>query len=290
MHRSLSPRSLSRGAVLVVAVAVVALLPGVAWAGDGSGLPAPPTDQLGSVTGAAGTLLGGTAGGQNSAPGVAAPNADPAQGAGTQQTTQSSPLPPPPSQLDPSQLQQLLAALGISQDCSAAVQKDLQQTIQDLPATVQAIIDAIVSQLPAGPLPNPTSLTDPQTGATVIMKSLGNGQPPTFTAPKPPDLPIAKDLQQLVDDLQKKCQPSLPTQPPSGGSPLPPPPQQPVSAPQPPPAPAAQPVSYPGYAPTGAPPVHSAGGVPLAALAGIVLLSAAGAASYRMVFRAGSRP
>jgi hypothetical protein len=294
MHRSLSRRpvsrrSLARGAALAVAL-VVAVLPGVAWAGDGSGLPTPPTDPLGSVAGSVGSVLGGsTPGGQASGPGAAAPNADPAPNAGTQQTSPS--LPAPPSPLDPSQLQQLLAALGISEDCSAAVQKDLQNLIADLPASVQAIIDAIVSQLPSGPLPNPVQLTDPQSGATVIMKSLGNGQPPTFTAPKPPDLPIAKDLQQLVDDLQNKCKPSLPSNPPSGGSQLPPPQQQqPISAPQPQaPAPAAQPVSYPGYAPTGAPPVDPSDDVPLAVLAAIALLSAAGALSYRMVFRAGPR-
>lgn len=289
MHRSRSARSLIRGAVVGVALAVVAFLPGVAWADDGSGLPAPPTDPLGSLTGTVGSVLGGTSGGQAGAPGAAAPNADPAPDAGTQQTSPS--LPAPPSQLDPSQLQQLLTALGISKDCSDAVQKDLQNAITDLPATVQAIVDAIVSQLPAPPS-SPLTATDPQTGATVLLQQLGSGQPPQFSSPDPSELPTVKDLQQLVTDLQTKCQPAPPTLPGSGPQPPPPPQQQPVSAPQPetPAPPPAQPVSYPGYAPTGAPPVHPSDGVPLAGLAGIVLLSAAGAASYRMVFRAGPRP
>ena len=289
MHRFRSPRSLTRSAVLGAVLGVVVLLPGVAWAGGASGLPAPPTDQLGSVTGPVGNALGGSTAGQSGASGAGAPNGNTAPSAGTQQTNPSSSLPAPPSQLDPSQLQQLLAALGISQDCSAAVQKDLQNAIQDLPATVQAVVDAIVSQLPSGPPPNPISATDPATGATVLLQQLGNGRPPTFSSPNPSELPTVKDLQQLVTDLQTKCQPAPPT---AGGSQLPPSPQQPVSAsqPQPPAPPAAQPVNYPGYAPTGAPPVRPSGGVPLAGLVGVVLLSAAGAASYRMVFRAGPRP
>lgn len=290
MHRSLSSRSLVRGAVLGVVLAVVAFLPGVAWAGDGSGLPALPTDQLGSVTGTVGDVLSGQGGAPVAPQGGVAPNANTAAGAGTRQTGLAPAL-SPPSQLDASQLQQLLAALGISQDCSDAVQADLQKAIEDLPATVQAILDSIVSQLPSTSS-SPLSATDPQTGATVLLQQLGNGQLPQFSSPDPTELPTVKDLQQLADDLQNKCQPTLPGTPPAGGSQLPPPQQQPVSAPQPQaPAPApVQPVSYPGYAPTGAPPVHPSDGAPLAALAGIVVLSAAGAASYRMVFRAGPRP
>lgn len=289
MHRSHLPKSVLRGAVLGVVLAVVALLPGVAWAGTDPVLPASPADPVGSVTGTVGGVVGGIVPGQAGAPGAAAPNAAPAPGAATQQAGTGPSLPPPPP-LDASQLQQLLAALGISKECSTAVQKDIEQTIADLPATVQAIIDAIVSQLPPGPPPiGSITLSDPQSGASVIMHILGSGQPSTFTPPAPPDLPIAKDLQQLVTDLQTKCQPSPPTTPPAADTPAPPPQEQPVSSTQPAPAPPAQPVSYPGYAPTGAPPAHSSDGLPLAALAGIVLLSAAGAASYRMVFRAGPR-
>ena len=250
MHRFVSSRSLVRAAVVAVAL-VVGLLPGVAWAGDGSGLPTAPSDPVGSVTGALGTVLGGTTGGQGSAPGAAAPNAAPAPGAAAQQADTGPSLPPPPP-LDASQLDQLLAALGISKECSTAVQADLQKAIADLPATVQDIIQEIISQLPPPPvpIPIPITVTDPTTLSSVTMQQQGAGQAPTFSSPNPSELPTLKDLQQLVDDLQNKCQPKPP---PAPGSP-PPPQQQPVSAPQPeaPAPPPAQPVSYPGYAPTGA--------------------------------------
>jgi hypothetical protein len=261
-------RKLPRLLVPAVVVGAVALAPGVASAGDD---PPNPTDLVDQVQDA---VTGGT---------VPAGGSDPATASG--QSAEESPLPEPPEGLDPSALQPLFDALGLSPECTAAMQEDFQGVIDSIPATVQAIIDAIVDQLPTDGLSSPTEITDPESGATVLLAPAQGGEPPSFTAEDPPALPVVDALQKMFDDFQELCVPAPPA---PGGNPPPPPGghvSPGVAPPAPPPAaapPAPQPVSYPGYAPTGGTPEESASPLPLAALGGLVLLSGAVAAGYRM--------
>jgi hypothetical protein len=292
--REVRPRRGVRRGIQWFAVAVLALLaavflvPGIARADTPlpiPTLPAPP----------GGDPIGGIVGGLTGNPPPAAPPApaDPVAGQPTQQDTATSGAPSGLPPLDPSQLAALFQALGIPAGCSAAVQQDLEQLIGDIPTTVQQIGDQIISQLPTGGgLPgSPLTLTDPQSGATILMKEMstaGAATAPTFSSPDPSELPVVTDLQQLVTDLQQKCAPAPqtstpPPPPPSGNQP-----QQPVQAAAP---PVAQPVSYPGYAPTGSivpqQEVRTGGEVPLAALGGVlVLVSGAAVTATRLRTRA----
>ena len=268
-------------------LAAVFLVPGIARAD--TPIPTLPTPPGGDPVG---SLVGGLTGNP--------PPTTPADPSVQQQASQSdattsgeqSGLPAQPS-LDASQLAALFQALGIPAGCSTAVQQDLEQLIGDIPTTIQQIVDEIISQLPTGGgVPSsPLTLTDPQSGATILMQELpasGGAPAPTFSSPDPTELPVVKDLQQLVTDLQQKCAPtppsstpSVPAPPPGVGQQAPPP--QAVSQPQ--------PVSYPGYAPTGSIATEAAaahhGGVPLSALAGVlVLVSGAAVTATRLRTRA----
>jgi hypothetical protein len=292
-------QKLSRLLVPVVVGGAVLLVPGVAIAGDDPPNPADLANQVQDAvtggTGSGGVPTGGLpTGGTDPAGGLPTGGTDPAGGTdpsgGTGSGTAEAPAPAPPDGLDPSALQPLFDALGISPECSAAMQEDFQGVIDSVPLTVQAIIDAIVSQLPAGGLPSPTEFSDPASGATVLMAPAEGGQPPTFTAEDPPSLPVVDALQKMFADFQALCVPAPPTegasQPPTSPGPALQPPAAAPPAPAPAPAPAApQPVTYPGYAPTGGTPDVWTGPVPLAALAGVVLVSAAAAVGYRVSLR-----
>jgi hypothetical protein len=203
----------------------------------------------------------------------------------------------PPQGLDPSALQPLFDAMGVSPECSGAMQDDFQGVLDSIPLTVQSIIDSIISQLPGGGLTSPTQFTDPSSGATVLMTPAEGGQPPRFTAENPPSLPVVDALQKMFTDFQNLCAPTPPSQgghegrhsdeghesddqhSSDGTSDVLAAPQAPAAAPA---AAPAQPATYPGYAPTGGTPDASADPLPLAALGGLVLLSGAAAAGYRM--------
>jgi hypothetical protein len=235
--------------VLVPAVltAAAVLVPGVAAADEGT-----PLDPLTQT--AEDLLTGGGAdqGGAGPVPVPAVPEVLPGAG-------EPAPEEPPPG-LDPAALAELLAPLGISEECVNGVYEDFT-----------AIVDALA-----------TGGEDLQNLLTELVGALQNGGqglgPETLT-----ESDLAAALQDLITTLQEDCVPTTPggTPPPSAGGnhPEPPAPVVPAAAP----APAQQPVSYPGYAPTGGTPGD---GVPLGVLAGVVLLSGLRAAGYRGSSRA----
>jgi len=260
-------------ALLVAGLAAAGVLvPSAARADDGNPL-APVTDPVQSVVGG----VTGQTGGGGGTSGASQP--------GTQNQTQQDPagtvvpgagstptLPP----LDLSQLNALLTQLGISQKCSTAVEKDLTQTVSDIPATAEQLVQEIVGQLQSGGGDLQAVLQDPQNGQQVLMKLVQEGQAtvPELTSTSPDELALVQDLQQLLTDLLTTCQPAPPTTAPaSPASQAPAAPAAPV---------AAQPVSYPGYAPTGGTGPADDGPAP-AVLAGMgaVLLLAGGAGTVR---------
>lgn len=172
---------------------------------------------------------------------------------------------------------------GFSPECQAHVQADLTKAIQDVPATIQAIVNAIMSGLGRPPSPPTISITDPVSNVTYIIQFLSSSQPPTISS-NPPDLPTLDDLQKLAADMQQFCSPQQPT---ASGQSTAPQSSAPVAAPaaattSAPPAPttAAVAAAYPGYAPTGGRP---SGSGPLAVVgAGLLLVGGAGSTAYRL--------
>jgi hypothetical protein len=164
-------------------------------------------------------------------------------------TSGTSPVPGLPP-LDLSQLNGLLTQLGISTQCSTAVEKDLTQTVTDIPATAQQLATQVVGQLEKGGAGLQSVLQDPQSGQQVLMTLIQQGHAvvPQLTSTNPTELPLAQDLQQLFTDLLTRCGPQG-----SGSTPSPSSPSSPSAGAHPAagstPA-AAKPVSYPGYAPT----------------------------------------
>lgn len=261
-------KSFRGGAVLAIALAALVLLPGIAWAGNDPGLPAPAVPEGGA--GQLGSMLG--TGGSGS--GSVTPN----EQQGMDPADPASPTPPTFSPGD----------FGMSSECQAHVQADLTKAIQDIPATIQAIVDAIVAGLGSGAASPPTiSIFDPQSGVTFIIQFLGSGQAPIVSS-NPPDLLIVEDLQRLASDLQTYCSPSAQTtsgQTAATQSSAPVAAQAAVTTAAPPaPTTAAVAAAYPGYAPTGGRP---AGPDPFAlAGAGLLLVGGAGSTAYRLHRRA----
>lgn len=271
-------------AAVGVALAVV-LVPGVAWADGGAGIPSPPPNPLNGLTNTLGGLLGGNLPDPTGGTDPASPSTATADDPPT--------LPPPPPQLA-ALLQQLQQHSQISPDCVNGVLQDVQLIISDIPATLQDLLAQLAAGLQqgGGSLGQLVPLGTPQPDGSQVL-TLPVAQPASSSGTgavaigSPSDLQnsqLADDIQKLVKDFTYNClpKPALPT---TGTAPTPAPP---TPAPQNPVTPAAQPVQYPGYAPTGGSgPAPPAGPVPLSALcAAVLLLSGAGVAASRMRSRA----
>ncbi|MGY1806037.1 hypothetical protein ACI8AF_01570 [Blastococcus sp. SYSU D00669] len=259
-----SSRKPLRVLVPAVLAAAVVLVPGAAAADEGT------DDPLGGITGPLHDALGGGGGtgGTGSAPGGQLPGPEdlpqlPLPGTGSEEEAPA--LPEPPAELGPEELAELLAPLGISEECVTGVYGDFQAIGEALAGGGEDLQD-LLTQL-VGALQNG--------GAGLGPEALTEND-------------LATALQDLVTTLQEECVPAHgggTPPPPDGGHSAPPPaatpheqaPAAPAAAPV-----AAAPVSYLGYAPTGGTGDEAEGGVPLAALAGIVLLSGLGAAGYRV--------
>ena len=264
-------------ALLVAGLAAGAVLVPSAARADGGDPLAPVTDPVQSVVGG----VTGKTGGDGGTPGAPQAGTQSQPQTQTQQDTAGAGVPgagPTPTlpPLDLSQINALLTQLGISQKCSTAVEKDLSQTVSDIPATAEQLVQEILGQLQSGGGDLQAVLQDPQNGQQVLMKLTQEGQAtvPELTSTSPDELALVQDLQQLLTDLLTTCQPAPATTapaPPAGPAPAAP------AAPL-----AAQPVSYPGYAPTGGTGPTDDGPAP-AVLAGMgaVLLLAGGAGTVR---------
>ncbi|MGY1615247.1 hypothetical protein ACI797_00725 [Geodermatophilus sp. SYSU D00691] len=257
-----SSRKPLRVLVPAVLAAAVVLVPGAAAADEGNG------DPLGGITGPLRDALGGGGtGGTGSAPGGQLPGPEdvpqlPLPGTGSEDEAPA--LPEPPAELGPEQLAELLAPLGISEECVTGVYEDFEAIGEALAGGGEDLLN-LLTQL-VGALQNG--------GAGLGPEALTEND-------------LATALQDLVTTLQEQCAPAHGggTPPPADGGHSAPPaakpheqaPAAPVAAPV-----AAAPVSYLGYAPTGGTGDEAERGGPLAALAGIVLLSGLGAAGYRV--------
>lgn len=185
-------------------------------------------------------------------------------------------------------LEELGAALGLSEECVTGVQEALATTaggLTGLPAELQALLAQFETGLQAA-----LESQDPAALEAFLDEVFGTGDEPE-DAPLPLGQKILVGLEELVATLPA-CLPA----PPEGGE-KPTPTTPPAAAPthEPPaatpaphtPAPAAQPVAYLGYAPTGAGSARADdASVPLSALGGGLVLLAAGAAGYGMRGRA----
>jgi hypothetical protein len=274
LRRLPDPPRRSRRLVVCGMTAALLVVPGVAYAGD---TPA-PADPLATVTDQLGGVATGLAG---------APAGDTGQSTGTDRSgtvpgSGSEAAAPAAPSLDPAQLQALLAQLGVSPDCAAAIKSDLEATLASIPATVQQIITELGDQL--------TELQeDPANGAALLQEALTDliGDAAANPGADPSGLPLLTALQQLVEDFLTVCLP----QPAAGTTTPAPTPTSPAAATTPPAAAAptsAAPVAYLGYAPTGTGEEDSGSGSGPAVLGGVLLLTGGAAGSWMWWRRAAS--